>query len=533
MAGKLPIGSVPAAGRTGFGAPALGRAGASYMRGERSAVFANWWPGLRDSRDDVRASYVRAAARTIDAMHNSGWLAGAVNQSIAAIIGTGLRLAAKPDAQALRWGPTAANEWARAVERRFEAWASTPLECDAAGKNTLAQQCASGLRSHLSHGEIVGLVQWINRPVSQTRTKVKLVPAHWLLQDSDGQNLFQGVRVDRDGMPVKYRMQLGPAGIDNNGPVEIDARDACGRPRVIHIFDGDVGQMRGISPFAPALRLVRQTDQLSDATLTAALIQTIHAATIKSQAPTQDVLAALQSETEQGMTQGLSGGSMADYLTATTGWYSEANIDLYGPGALGKIAHLFPGEELEFLRSEHPNENYEAQSRILLREIARAIGMGYETLTGDYSGATYSSVRMESSVQWPVILWKRLHIAAPLYQVAFEAWLEEDIDSGATPFPGGLDAFVANRAAACRADWRGPPRPQADDLKYAKAVEVLFNLGLMTAEQVCAELGADWEDIFEQLKREADLRQKYGLPDPRAPKQDKLADALATETEGA
>jgi lambda family phage portal protein len=499
--------------------PAAGRRNASsaYMRGDAGPVFAGWHPPLRETREDVRAAYIRAAARAIDSIQNSGWLAGAVKQRTASAIGAGLRLAAKPDYQALGWTQDRANDWARTVERRFAAWAEAPLECDAAGKQSIDQMATSALSSQAGTGEILGLVQWIERPVSQSATKIKLLPAQRLVQESNGVDLYQGVRVDPNGMPVAYRLRLDGKTIDSSLPVDIAARDETGRPRVIHIFDGDVGQMRGLSPFTPVLKVVRQADHLQDYTLTAALVQALYAATLTSEVPTEAALAGLQSEEEQAALS----GSLNDWLSAQIGWGDRANIDLYGPGgAIGRIASLFPGQKLDFNRSEHPNDTYEAFLKWLLREVARCLGMSFESFTGDYTSATYSSVRMSGSEIWPIILWLRIHIAGRFYQAAFEAWLEEDIDRGLTPFPGGVPAFHAGRAAACRAHWRGPPKPQADDLKYAKAVEVLFNLGLISAEQVCAELGADWEDVFEQRAREAALRKKLGLPDPMVSKRD-------------
>src|SRR4051812_40274030 len=83
---------------------------AQYMRGERSPVFFDWFPVLRDQREDVRAAYSRSAARVIDSIQNSGWLAGAVKKSIASTIGTGLRLAAKPDPRCFNGDQAAANK---------------------------------------------------------------------------------------------------------------------------------------------------------------------------------------------------------------------------------------------------------------------------------------------------------------------------------------------------------------------------------------------------------------------------------------
>lgn len=491
-----------------------------YMRGEASPFFFSWNPALRDARSDVIQGYIKAAARTIDAVHNSGWLAGAINQAIASTIGNGLRLASKPDAAALGWETKKADDWARLVERRFEMWAASPLECDAAGKHSLGQQARGALLGNFSHGEVLALLPKVSRSVSLTQTKVKLLPAHKLRQDTDGDRMFQGVVMDAWGLPSAYMIDMRLAQAYEE-PVRVRARDAAGRPQVVHIFDGAADQVRGITPLAPALRVVRQFDQLADATLTAALVQAIFAATIKSSAPTNDILQALQDDEEQGV----GGASMADLLSTKADWYKSTKIDL---GRAGKIAHLFPGEELQFHAAETPNDNYEAFAKFLLREIARCLGMTFETLTGDYTGATYSSVRMATSEIWPIVLARRENVAGRFYQLVFEAWLEEEIETGRIPFAGGIFAYYANKQAAARAEWRGPAKPQADDLKTAKAYEVYKRLGLMSDERICADLGYDYEDEYEQRAREKALREKHGLPetDTLEPVVDPLADAL-------
>ncbi|MBR7560535.1 hypothetical protein KC218_28710, partial [Mycobacterium tuberculosis] len=76
---------------------------------------------------------------------------------------------------------------------------------------------------------------------------------------------------------------------------------------------------------------------------------------------------------------------------------------------------------------------------------------------------------------WPITLTRRIFVAVPLVQPVYEAWHEERIESGRQGFPGGIVAFRANRRAACRAYWRGPPKPQGDWLKMAKAYETLRN----------------------------------------------------------
>lgn len=515
------IGGVPGPAQGVPSAPGRGRAKSEYMRGERSPIFAGWNPALRDQREDVRAGYWRAAARTVDAIHNSGWLSGAVDQAIASTIGTGLQLASRPDFEALGWTADKASEWARLVERRWEAWASCPAECDAGGRMTMGQIQAAVLRSYYGYGEAIAALPWIRRPISRSRTKVQLISPHRLVQDSNGIDLYQGIRIDRYSLPLAYCLRMADPVSEGGQIIEMPARDAASRPMIAHVFDGGAGQIRGISPMAPVLQVVRQLDQLQNATLAAAMLQTILAATVESAAPTPEVLRAFQGEDEQD-----EGASIEGMLGAKTAWYENTKIDL---GGFARIAHLLPGEKLNMQSSKHPNGNYEAFAKFLLRETARCLGMTFEAVSGDYSSATYASVRMSVSENWPLTLHRRKVIPGRFSQTVFEAWIEEEIDAGLIPFPGGLDGFLANRPAAIRADWRGPAKPQADDLKAAKAYETLKSLGVITDEAICADMGTDWEDVYEQLQREQSLREKLGLRDPLKPGVDPVADKLLTQ----
>ena len=514
--------SVPTAGQRFADVASAPKPQANFMKAGDSSFFYNWRPALRDARTDVLVSYTDAVARTVDAVHNSGWLAGCIAQSKGNIIGgTGLRLAHQPDVSVLKWDKKELDDWSRMVERRFEMWCDDKNECDANGKHSMGYIQEQAISSYYTHGEVLGLLPFIDRPNSVSRLKVKLLPAHKLVQDSsDFTGLHQGITHGAWGFPLKYRINMATSyGIEQ--PLDVMAYDQT-RQQVIHAFKGEVGQVRGITPFVHVLKTLRQFDQLSDATLTKALMDAIFAATIESQSPTTDVLQALQDEEEQG----IGGASMTDLLTQKAAWYENTKIDL---GRSGRVAHLFPGEKLTFNNTSKFSGDYEAFVKILLRELARCMGLSFESVTGDYSGATYSSVRMSGSELWPLTLSTRKHIAARFMSEVFQTWLDDEIYSGRIEFKGGIFAYMAVRKAAARADWRGPPKPQADDLKAAKAMEVLKSLGIASDEQLCAELGTDYEDVYEQRARERDLREELDLPDGDTMAPDPAADALIAD----
>jgi len=483
-----------------------------YMRGGRGVTFAGWKPALRESQDDIGEAWDDAAARVGDLLHNSGWLAGAMEQCVANTVGTGLQLKVLPENETFGMTPAQASDWAKTVERRFELWARNAQECDIQGLRTFGQMQAAAFRSWLVTGEILAELPWRKRPWNRYGTKVRLLPPQRLSRKTESmKRLINGVYTDADGMPVGYRA-IRKDLFRHDVEYDVRARDRAGRPRVIHIFEGAPGTHRGISPLVPALQVARQFDQLADATLMAAIVQTLFAVTITSDEPTEQVLQGLLTPQKQAqmLAQGIS--PMEAYIEMVAGYYDDSTLDV---GINGRLAHLFPGQELKFHTSNHPSSDYAAFAMHLLRELARCLGLTYESATGDNVGATYSSLQAATTEIFAITKARRRNIMAPFCQPIFEAWLEEEIEAGTLPFPGGIAGFMTNRTAACRADWRGDPRPQADDLKKAKAHEVWKRLGVMSDAMICTDLGADVDDVYQQLAQEQALRAEYGLPEPQ------------------
>ncbi|WP_024275973.1 phage portal protein [Hyphomicrobium sp. 802] len=489
---------------------------ARYMRDSSAGFLSSWQPALRDARDDVRVSWRKAAARTIDSLQNSGWLAGAITQASADTIGTGLRLNAKPDIESLGWNDEFAHQWCRRVERRWRIWSNNPLECDARGKLTVADMTDAAIMQHFAFGEVTALLPAISRPESQSSTKVMMFSPHRMADTTEELGrLFHGVRTDANGLPTAYRvLRRTPLGADEE--IEIKARSSKGRQQVIHIFDGTPDQIRGISPMTPVLKVLRQYDQLADATLTTALIQTIIAATLKSPNLSGEAFEGLQGTAEA------SGGSdlpvseeVQAYMLARAAWWQNKSIDL---GVHGKVQSLFPGEEFQLHSAKHPSDTYLPFSKNLLREVARCIGTTYEAMTGDYEGATYSSVRMGTASIWFVTMRRRQRIAIPFVHSIYSTWLDEEIREGRIEFPGGYERFRAMRNETVQAEWFGPAKPTADDFKTARAQSERLTNGTTSLAYECAEYGLDPETVMEQRSHDRKLAERYGLPDPYPPR---------------
>lgn len=483
---------------------------AAFLRDSSAGFLSSWRPALRDAQTDVRQAWGMAAARSVESLQNSGWLAGAIEQSSADTIGNGLRLNATPDLEVFGLDEEEAHKLCRRIERRWRKWSTTPLECDARGKRTIADLTDAAIRHHYAFGEAVALLPRVSRSVSESTLKVLLVSPHRLKQDTDERaQMINGVRLDGNGLPVGYRfLRRTRDGIEED--VEFRARSTDGRPQVVHVFDGGPDQVRGITPLAPVLKVLRQYDQLADATLTTALIQTLVAATIKSPAFDGQAFEGFAGAEDTDMPE-----QVAGTLAARAQWWDGRSLDL---SQHGKVAQLFPGEEFALHGAKTPSDSYLPFSKNLLREVARCIGTTYEAMTGDYEGATYSSVRMGTSSIWFVTLRRRARIAIPFVQSIYAAWLDEEVASGRIAWPGGYDAFVRNRVSAVQAEWFGPAKPTADDLKTAKAQSERLANGTTSLAYECAEYGLDPETVMEQRAQDRKLAARFGLRDPYAPR---------------
>ncbi len=499
--------------------PAVGRTTARYLRDTKSGAIASRVAPLTNSRDDIRRAWSRSAGLAMDLIQNSGRLKGACDQVIADTVGVGLTLNPDPDLTGLGYTDPEKAEFIRVLKRRWKAFWHDKKECDMRGKLSGPQMVDIGLRWDIAFGEVTGVFDFFDDADRShygisTGTKLCLVPPQQLVQDTNAlDGMFQGVRHDGKGRPVSYRFDTSVDG----GRVKQDyaAFDADGRSLVMHIFDPmDAMDVRGISKLAPAFRKHIQAEMLDDATLQMALLQTIFAITLTSDTPSQDAYEALEvlKDTEGGT------GYAAEYLGFLSGSLDAAADSRISVGADPQISHLGPGQKLGLETANVPGKDFLPFSNSLARDMARTIGCSYGGLTMDYTDATYASVRMETSSLWPVVARRRERVAAPMCQMAYENWLDEEIGEGRIAFKGGYRAFRANRSRVCLAGWQGPPKPTADDQKSAKASTERLRNGTSSIAIETGDLGVDSDALFEEREREHKRYLAAGMQSPYAPK---------------
>lgn len=481
-----------------------------YLHDTRAGHIASRPTILREHRDEIRLAWERSAGLALDLIHNSGRLKGACDQILADTVGNELTCNPQPDLTGLGYNETERDELISLIKRWWKRYAWNPAECDFRGKLTVPQMADIGVRWWIAYGESTGIGSYMG-PADRARygirsgSKLMMVsPIRLVRQTLEMDGLFQGIFHDSNGRASRYRFNTGQLGV--NVPKDFAARDHDGVPLVLHVFDPqDASDVRGISPLAPTFRKHIQHEILDDATLQMAVLQTVFAVTLTSDNVSKDAFEAMQAFDDEVSDE------FKDYFLARLDQAASSKINVSGDPT---VSHLAPGERLGIETAKIPGREYLPFAASLSRDMARAMGVTYGGLTMDYQNATYSSVRMETSALWPVVMRRRERIAAPHYQMPYEAGLDEEISTGRIPFKGGYAAFAANRERVCWCLWQGPAKPTADDGKAAKASSERIANGTTTLAQECADLGLDPDEVFQQRLLEHNRYVSAGMPSP-------------------
>jgi lambda family phage portal protein len=498
--------------------PASARlAGSAYQAADAAAQeLASWLPALVSPDAAWLPERDTVAARAHDLVRNNGWAAGAVSRYLDNVIGSGLRLSAKPDWRALGQTAEWADDWARSAEAAFRSWANDPdFTCDAEGTKSLGMLAGLAYRHFAIDGEALALPFWLpRRPGSRWATAIKIVHPDRLsnpMGAPDTDTLRGGVEQTPEGRPIAYHIRARHPGDwiamtgDNYRWERVPARAPWGRRRVLHFYDPEAaGQTRGISKFVATLKRLKVSEKHDSTELMAAIVNSIFATYIESPFDHQLLQEAMTGDDPTAVDE------LGKYQDLRAGFHADKRMTLNGV----RIPTLFPGEKIGSITPTRPNTAFSAFQETCLRNIASALGLSYEQLSQDWSKTNYSSARAALLEVWKHLTRDREIFIQGFMNQIYALWLEEAISIGAVTVPAGAPRFWENRAAWCGCKWIGPARGWVDPAKEVTASAMRLELGISTLEDECAEQGKDWEEVVAQRKRELEYMQKLGLARP-------------------
>lgn len=483
-------------GRPDAEASATYHAGADLCSGE----LALWRPPLVSADGELLNERETLVARTQDMIRNHGLLNGAVQTHLDNIIGSGLRLSAKPDHVALGLSRDWAKDWQRRTEAAFRQWADDiDCFCDASRRNQFAGLLAQGYRSYLLSYEILASAEWLPRPGARYATAIQMIdPAR--LSTPAGQmesdTLRAGVELGPMGEPVGYwiasHLQADPFPNAGMRTWKLIPRETpWGRRQIIHIFESErPGQSRGKNGLVSVLSKMKMLEKFEQATLQAAILNAMYAAVIESSMDWSSVGLAIGASQKND--------PLETYVGQKQKFHKGGTIRYNGV----KIPHLYPGEQLKFLQPEHPTTAFSSFEEAVLRYLAGGFNLSYEQLSRDYSKTNYSSARAAMLEAWKFFQSRRYFIGARFATEIYALWLEEAMSRGIVETPTGAPSFWEAKTAWTRCSWIGPGRSHIDPQKESAAMVTDLDACVTTLEKECAERGLDWEEVVEQRAEE-------------------------------
>lgn len=459
-----------------------------------------WNPNLSSADADLAGELNTLKARARDLSRNNGVARGALHTIKDNVVGTGLRLNARPDYEALGMDKEWADDWARKVESMFKLYADS-FDIDAAREMNFTGLTRQVFLSQLEAGAGLGLVHWLPGRGRQYGTTIQLIDPDRVsnpLNQMDETLLRGGIKLNRYGEKLGFwiRKRHPGDGILMGNTMDdweyVPTRTRFGRRKVIHVMDAErVGQTHGKPTLTPVMSEFKMLGHYQRTELQAAIVNSMIAAFVESSASSAEL-----SE--------MFGESYEEYKDDRDRW----NVKLEG----GAIIPLHPGDRLQSFTPSRPATAFGDFVEASMRNIATGVGISYELLLKDFSKTNYSSARAALLEAWRTFKSQRQVLSAQWAQPVYELWLEEAVNRGLVDAPGFNDPNM--RAAYTRARWIGPGRGWIDPVKEAQAANMRMESGISTLEDECAEQGKDWEDVVRQRQRERAFMEELGVPHP-------------------
>lgn len=478
----------------------------------RERDMVAWNPSQQSADSDLLPELPAIVSRARDIDRNNGVARGGIQTIVDNVVGTGLRLSARPNYLAIGKTKEWAEKWALMIEGLYHSWAWT-TSCHAGDTMTWDQLTALQLRSQLMNGESLALPLWItDRPGDTFSTKLQTIEADRLSNARfapDTTRLHGGIHFDAYGAPTAYDIATRHPGdflssLDM-GPEQwttVPRRTKFGRLKVLHVFDAErSGQSRGKPLLTAVLPQFKNADRYFQYEMQAALFNALIAGFITTEMSQDNIMELLRS----------GGTSGVDALGEYQALRNQNAVAMKG----GTLIPLFPGDDIKPFIPQRPAAAFGNFLESVYRIIAVGLDMPYELLMKDYSKTTYSSARAAMLEAWRSFNRRRDWLGTQWADPVFDLFLEEMVNADRAEITPA--EFYANRAAFTRCKWIGPGKGWVDPVKEAQAAVIRIQSNISTLEDECAQQGTDWREMLDQRAREMEYAARVGVPEPAMP----------------
>ncbi|WP_292089519.1 phage portal protein [Brevundimonas sp.] len=423
--------------------------------GARQSRFSRDWRtggGTADAEISPDLSTLRNRSR--DLARNNPYIASAVRQLVANLVGDGI------EARAVHADP----ELQRIAQEVYDEWARSPVD----GRHDWYGVQRLAVRTMIEGGDICTV--WSERD-GIPDARMTLMEGDQLASPLQGlinrePRIQDGVEYDTEGTRAAYHFLTAHPGDPVGGIIRKTRRVSA--DHVDHMFDATrVGQTRGVPWLCPSIRKVRELQELADAIRTKKRLQACI-----------------------GIIRTLSADESEEIDDGAEGDVEAGERDTSGSPALermspGMVVEGLPGESFTTIQP-----TADGDSDVFYRQewgsVAASLGVPEHLMTGDVSKANYSSLRAATVSFWTLLDDWQANIIVPfLLDPAFKRLMRRKALELRQP-----------RLVEVKAEWTPPPRFWVDPVKDVAAQIMEERAGYVNKPEVLARRGINWRSHF-------------------------------------
>lgn len=422
--------------------------------------------------DELDSSWDEVTDRTLALVRDFPIFAGAVSRMESFITGPGIR----PQVNILRNDGSIDTDKSQAVEQAFNKWAGSK-ECDTAGRLTFWEMQALDDRMQGEFGESIFVEDF-------AEGKYTLSPIEPLNLADDG---FK-VHKETEGGGILWRgIEYNPK---NHRVIAYHFKDPSDAnslyhyktirvpaKKVKHLFKTlRAGQLRGITPFAPALLSAYQLRDYMGSELSAQMMSSKWLAWVTAPMSNQWTDQSSRSNVEQD--------NVYDRYVKTL---DNATIE-----------YLKTGEQVTVNTSQRQANSFAQFNEIVIRYVSGATGLPYELLSQDYSGLNFTTLRAVRNdfKQELRPKWQRKidHLCNPV----FRTWLQNAVLNKTVQLDG---YFKDPERYHNSVRWITPSLDQIDPMKEFGAELMKVRAGMKSPQSVIKGMGEDPEKVLQEASQ--------------------------------
>ncbi len=457
--------------------------GAYHGASKKRRTIKEFLPKTGDADADSLGDLPTLRSRSRSLLRNTPIATGAIRTNQVHVIGSGLTLQSRINAEVLGMTEDEADKWQNNTESEFVSWAES-LDCDInRGKNFYDFQNLV-FRSILESGDCFVLPLFKEINTLNYGLRLQVFEADRVENPNnkrDTTELSGGVQKDKSGTPKKYWIRTQHPGTEKT-PIErkwdsISAFTRNGRRKIIHVYEQlRPGQTRGIPYLAPVIEMLHQLGKYTDAELQSAVIASYFTVFVT---------------TKEG------GANFSTFMPSDEG--GESTDEDYTMGS-GAIVGLAEGEEISTANPGRPNATFDPFVMSILRQIGASLGLPYELLIQHFT-KSYSAARTAMLNAWKVFLTRRSFMIDHFCDLVYELWMEEAVLRERIIAPGFLTEPLL-RKAYLENLWIGPAAGQIDPTKETAAAQARVDGFFSNISIESAAMGIDFDQNMKQVAKE-------------------------------